>query len=154
RSPAVGMLDPLAELLVQFTVVLVDAAVGELCQFVIARQQVDLARKLALERHYHVKQLVGHVTVVRISERAVEAVLPKQVTVRMSAQFSPFEQPAKVLQVTVQVAGCQDLRTVEADRVAEAAGRVATGLGSPAKGVEQALRVGHARCPRSEKKGS
>src|SRR4051812_26674394 len=79
-----------------------------------------------------------------ILQWTVDEFLQNQMTARVPAQVGTKEQPAKILQVAMQVAGCQNFGgIIQTDRLAPAARGIAASLEGPAERDEQAVRVGH-----------
>jgi hypothetical protein len=116
-------------------------------QLVVAWQEVNSVRVLALERGEEVEQLVGLVAAGGVAVGAVDQFLHDQVAARLPAQVRALQDAPEVLDVAVQVAGDQHVVGVKVNEVAAAAGSVAAGLGGAAQGVQQAVGVRHGGWP-------
>jgi hypothetical protein len=92
---------------------------------VIPDEHVNLPGKLAFECRQKVNQLVGLVSTRWIKERAMDQFLKDYMSIRMRAQVCPLKKPAKILDVSVQIAGDKNiLRSGEMNQVADTPRRV------------------------------
>ena len=109
---------------VEVLVGLEDRAVGGLRDLVIAGDEVHLSRELVLERREEIDKLMRLVAALRIAKFSVNELLKDEVARRVIGQIGAAKHDLEVRDVTVQVAGNENLGAfLEMDDVPATTGR-------------------------------